>query len=860
MAREDVARKRRYVKKDKKTRRNRKGWMDGMREETMLVYVPAFAQAIDSGWQAAEVSLKHILNVYHFHFPYTLPDDEEPSVIEEYDVKKAAAANDESKLSLEEVTKKRTIVNEQNKSIRRWLVYWAKAYRKRFRKLTKRNANDTFEIFMARLCGITKAPKQPHAVFMFQREKKDVVGAAVASAWAAQPNKKTEKPPVTFYDKISREMMKKLSSEDNEKYKTMAVEEGNKEKAEYKRQLTEPPSKTPEDRAAAVAKLKGFLGDIQRGCEQRTFLHIFSLVGGPMSETGGEFNTFNVMVSKSNAEVPLTFPEFWGDDKMTELVNVFKDYLVTCYSSEDKKSVIVGTSTTAGAATSTAQGATSLPSTSAATVPGEPTSEAAQIMDIDSAEGLRSLLSIYSSDEESSSDDSDSDGSDDEKGDDVDDEEEGSKKRKHEEKIQKGKAVKRHKNGGTEKDDNEKGKGKENTPAQPKEPRRSNYEIERDHLIRQREVVLISLNDYHAKGLATEGVEWQGYVAHGLELIASGQAKDPALASAAPPAKPRPKPRQKTAQSATMPKRTLRSSGMASVGGSVNAPTGTLGTGTSIEPAPGEGLPNEEGGGMGEGVMSAEEAENSATGQKDVTERQSHEKDAIVPNSGRNKAGELAQDFVPMPGKPGNHTSPSPEATNDLTKVKINMLTTDAPPWLQDAVNEFIEAEGSQEMLPLLLLLLEIEREHGWTTVEKGKTCNLPGKRMRPLILTTWINNGRTRTGKRVVLAGAEVGKLPTAWRSWWAELQEPWRIREEDGRWKRGEYGDEWRKLVVPGQNGILSIVAVLSWWTSFCHTAESAMEEQSVKVCVEARTDVEWVMKGLLAKLEHERRVKNA
>ncbi|KAF9017041.1 hypothetical protein BDZ89DRAFT_935656, partial [Hymenopellis radicata] len=84
----------------------------------------------------------------------------------------------------------------------------------------------------------------------------------------------------------------------------------------------------------------------------------------------------------------------------------------------------------------------------------------------------------------------------------------------------------------------------------------------------------------------------------------------------------------------------------------------------------------------------------------------------------------------------------------------------------------------------------------------------------RPSVLTTWIMNGRTRTGKRVVLGEADAAALATSWESWWAELQEIWRMRDEDGRWRRDVYGNEWKKLIVPGQNGLLSVVAVLSWW----------------------------------------------
>ncbi|KAF8994312.1 hypothetical protein BDZ89DRAFT_927654, partial [Hymenopellis radicata] len=91
---------------------------------------------------------------------------------------------------------------------------------------------------------------------------------------------------------------------------------------------------------------------------------------------------------------------------------------------------------------------------------------------------------------------------------------------------------------------------------------------------------------------------------------------------------------------------------------------------------------------------------------------------------------------------------------------------------------------------------------------------NLPGPRMRPHLLTSWINNGRTRQKKRIVVDEKTGPAFLAAWMPWWSHLQESWRVRGEDGEWRRDGYGEEWRKMAVPGQNGMLSVVAVLSWW----------------------------------------------
>lgn len=58
-----------------------------------------------------------------------------------------------------------------------------------------------------------------------------------------------------------------------------------------------------------------------------------------------------------------------------------------------------------------------------------------------------------------------------------------------------------------------------------------------------------------------------------------------------------------------------------------------------------------------------------------------------------------------------------------------------------------------------------------------------------------------------------------------------------------RDSYGDDWSSLRVPGQNGLLGVVAVLSWWMMY-----AVSEGVGQDLCVEAVSDAKWAMEGLL------------
>ncbi|KAJ7734663.1 hypothetical protein B0H16DRAFT_1467509 [Mycena metata] len=151
----------------------------------------------------------------------------------------------------------------------------------------------------------------------------------------------------------------------------------------------------------------------------------------------------------------------------------------------------------------------------------------------------------------------------------------------------------------------------------------------------------------------------------------------------------------------------------------------------------------------------------------------------------------------------------------------------------------------------LLALFSELERVYNW---DKGKKNQELGKVNRPAAVSSWIS--RTR-GSRSRPEADTVPKIPSLavyeqdWWKWWATLQPTWRLPDvgRPDRFTRGSYPppqrENWHPLRVPGQNGVLSVVAALYWWG--LKNLEIG-EREDKESWVEAVADVKWMVKGML------------
>jgi hypothetical protein len=138
--------------------------------------------------------------------------------------------------------------------------------------------------------------------------------------------------------------------------------------------------------------------------------------------------------------------------------------------------------------------------------------------------------------------------------------------------------------------------------------------------------------------------------------------------------------------------------------------------------------------------------------------------------------------------------------------------------------------------------LMSLESSYGFQT--KSKT--LPTSK-RPAVISTWVGNGR-REALPGVMKNMEMTQVRENFVTWWNKLQPEWRkLDPEWGRYQRLDWVKEskgdWGTLVCPGNNGIYSVLAYLSWWLckhpNFTGDCSVASSDWSTLVA-----DVIWVM----------------
>lgn len=182
-------------------------------------------------------------------------------------------------------------------------------------------------------------------------------------------------------------------------------------------------------------------------------------------------------------------------------------------------------------------------------------------------------------------------------------------------------------------------------------------------------------------------------------------------------------------------------------------------------------------------------------------------------------------------------------------RVRAEVLKEKGGPlaWTFSSLTEFASVTSGEEMAPLLLSLLKLERVFQEKGMKGSPKQSIPGIN-RPAIVGTWITAGRCdrSAGQNMNVAPAQLGKLEADFRKWWDGMQPGWRIRDKDGNWDRGSYEGDWGNMVCPGRNGMLSVVATLSWWGRKVLASEHGGKKWKVMV-----DDVKWVVDGLMASM---------
>ncbi|KAJ7921971.1 hypothetical protein B0H13DRAFT_1604071 [Mycena leptocephala] len=205
----------------------------------------------------------------------------------------------------------------------------------------------------------------------------------------------------------------------------------------------------------------------------------------------------------------------------------------------------------------------------------------------------------------------------------------------------------------------------------------------------------------------------------------------------------------------------------------------------------------------------------------------------------------------PLPASPTDGEEP-PLPPPPLMALAIPPCPPEAPKWFTATYDQVTREDLGDSFNALLRVFAEIERSYRW---EQGGKAGL-GVANQPSAVADWIAAGRGgRGGPQANGRGPEIGNLAvfgTTWWDWWGRLQPDWRTRDGGNvsRFERAAYPgatkENWRKLRVPGQNGVLSVVASLYWWGKKCRVAGEREDRES---WAEAVSDVKWMLNGLLA-----------
>ncbi|KAJ7604804.1 hypothetical protein DFH06DRAFT_1020601, partial [Mycena polygramma] len=163
----------------------------------------------------------------------------------------------------------------------------------------------------------------------------------------------------------------------------------------------------------------------------------------------------------------------------------------------------------------------------------------------------------------------------------------------------------------------------------------------------------------------------------------------------------------------------------------------------------------------------------------------------------------------------------------------------DAPAWMLHAFGELTREPIGQLFETLVTAWVELERSYAFAF----GTAALKATH-RPAEVKKWIGDARGKT--LAVVPITNMGKFVESWWKWWTVLQPSWRGSARGQREGPPAVAPDadWSQLVVPGQNGLLTVMTTLYWWG--CAEKGTGMAERS-QGWEEAARDVLSVLNGL-------------
>lgn len=171
--------------------------------------------------------------------------------------------------------------------------------------------------------------------------------------------------------------------------------------------------------------------------------------------------------------------------------------------------------------------------------------------------------------------------------------------------------------------------------------------------------------------------------------------------------------------------------------------------------------------------------------------------------------------------------------------------------WLTEVLSSLVGVDIGPQYNHLIKLLVELEMMHNFN----GKNGLRLAKTSRPAEVGKWINTGRRSRSSVVKIA--DISKYATSWWHWWKSLQPKWRKYDNEGMpigvVPQGEVED-WSGLLVPGVNGLVSVVASLYWW-GYTVTMVKGKTKGDGKGWDEAVADCGWVLEQLISTMKQQK-----
>ncbi|KAJ8469825.1 hypothetical protein ONZ45_g16760 [Pleurotus djamor] len=192
------------------------------------------------------------------------------------------------------------------------------------------------------------------------------------------------------------------------------------------------------------------------------------------------------------------------------------------------------------------------------------------------------------------------------------------------------------------------------------------------------------------------------------------------------------------------------------------------------------------------------------------------------------------QDFsFPLEAEDPPASPPAQAASSTLTP---STHERPRPKWFANAWKAFTDGENQglygRSWLELLALWESIEKSAGY---EEKKGIKLRQSTKRPIQVYNWIRSARYYHRQPPI---PKLDAFASSWWHWWAEINPSWRERSNDGKLTRSGDGD-WSDLIVPGVNGLLSVLVSLWWWR-----AQAASGSPALASWQDAIADVLWVL----------------